>query len=257
MDNSILKDAGLTDGEAKVYISLLELGSSSTGPIMEKSRIARSIIYHILEKLIDKGLVSYIINEKTKYFQASSPKKLLEYMEERKSMIEENKKKVEQALPQLLLLQKMSPKTTVQVFEGFRGIQAVQEHTYERLSRGEEYVSYGIHPQQTTTFHSYWQRDHLRRIKAKIKVRMLFNKGTDKKILENRNSYKGCQARYMTSDLKTPAWIMTYKDVTAIVLQDPKQLGVEIINQEIADTFKQYFLDYWKDSKPFKKKQVK
>jgi len=32
---------------------------------------------------------------------------------------------------------------------------------------------------------------------------------------------------------------------------------VEIINQEIADTFKQYFLDYWKDSKPFKKKQVK
>ena len=51
MDNSILKDAGLTDGEAKVYISLLELGSSSTGPIMEKSRIARSIIYHILEKL--------------------------------------------------------------------------------------------------------------------------------------------------------------------------------------------------------------
>lgn len=255
MDNSVLKDAGLTNGEAKVYISLLELGSCSTGPIMEKSGIARSIIYHILEKLIEKGLVSYIIKEKTKYFQASSPKKLLEYMEETKSKIEENKQKIENALPQLLLLQKMSPKTSVQVFEGFRGIQAVQEHTYERLSRGEEYKSFGIFPQQTTTFHTYWQRDHLRRIKAGIKVRMIFNKGTDKKILENRNSYKGCDARYMVSDLKTPAWIMTYKDVSVIVLQDPKQLAVEIINQEIADTFKQYFEDYWKDTVPFRRKK--
>ena len=57
MDTKILKEAGLTEGEIKVYLGLLELGLSTTGPIIEKSRIARSIIYQILEKLMQKGLV--------------------------------------------------------------------------------------------------------------------------------------------------------------------------------------------------------
>ena len=66
MEFNALKDAGLTDGEAKVYLALLELGSSTTGPIIHKSKIAKSIVYQILEKLMQKGLVSYVTKEKTK-----------------------------------------------------------------------------------------------------------------------------------------------------------------------------------------------
>ena len=40
MDTFALKEAGLTDGEIKVYLALLELGSSTTGPVIEKSGIA-------------------------------------------------------------------------------------------------------------------------------------------------------------------------------------------------------------------------
>ena len=65
MDTSTLREAGLTEGEIKVYLALLELGSSTTGPIVDKSGISRSIIYQILEKLMEKGLVSFITKEKT------------------------------------------------------------------------------------------------------------------------------------------------------------------------------------------------
>ena len=94
MDISTLKEAGLTDGEIKVYIAMLELGSSTTGPIIEKSGIARSIIYLILEKLMQKGLASFITKEKTKYFQAAEPQRILQYIGEREKRLKENKKKV-------------------------------------------------------------------------------------------------------------------------------------------------------------------
>tara|TARA_Y100000310_G_C20702503_1_gene831224 strand:+ start:7927 stop:8697 length:771 start_codon:yes stop_codon:yes gene_type:complete len=252
MDIAPLKEAGLTDGEIKVYTALLELGSSTTGPIIEKSGIAKSIIYQILDKLMQKGLVSFIIKQKTKYFQAAQPNKILEYIEERESKLSKNKKKVEDLLPQLLLLKQSSPESEVQIYAGMKGIQTVHEHTYLKLKSGEEYMYLGIYPDQEEKFHLYWQRDHKRREKSGIICRLFFNQGTSEKILKNRNNYKGCEARFMPTDIKTPSEILVYKDTTAIIIQQKPTLAIEIINQDVADSFKAYFEEFWKKSKPFK-----
>ena len=251
MDPQPLKEAGLTEGEIKVYTALLELGSSTTGPIIEKSGIAKSIVYQILEKLIKKGIVSFILQEKTKHFQAAEPNKILDYIEERESRLSKNKKKVEDMLPQLLLLKKSAPESQVQIYSGMRGIQTVHEHTYLKLKPGEEYLYFGIYPIQEEKFHSYWKRDHKRREKTGILTRLLFNRGTKSKILQNRNSYKGCDARFMPSDIRTPSEILVYKDTTAIILQQKPTFAIEIINQEIANSFKAYFEEFWKDTEPF------
>ncbi|MBI5391034.1 hypothetical protein HZB02_06100 [Candidatus Woesearchaeota archaeon] len=100
--------------------------------------------------------------------------------------------------------------------------------------------------------HLYWQRDHLRRIKAGIGVKLLFNQDADRKILQNRNSYKGSEARYMPTSIKTPAYFQVFKDVTQIFLQYPTGIGIEIINPQIADSFKAYFDVFWKESKTFR-----
>ena len=60
MDISILEDLGLTRGEVKVYIALLEIGSSSVGQIIEKSGLQNSVVHRALNSLIEKGLISYI-----------------------------------------------------------------------------------------------------------------------------------------------------------------------------------------------------
>ena len=61
MELELLKEIGLTDSEIKVYIALLELGSSSKGPIVDKSHVASSKIYELLEKLMQKGLVTQVL----------------------------------------------------------------------------------------------------------------------------------------------------------------------------------------------------
>lgn len=252
MDISALKESGLTDGEIKVYLALLELGSTTTGPIVEKSGVSRSIIYQILEKLMQKGIVSSVIKEKTEYFQASDPSKILEFIDRREKEVEENRKKVEELLPQLLLKQKMASKSEVNMYFGFEGIKtAVSEHLYTRLKKGEEFQCLGVFAFQREKYHSYWQEDHRRRTKLGIKIRIMFNRDTKPEILRNRNSFKGCDARYMPSDVKTPAWFLTYLDTTTIILQDPSEIAVEIINKDITNSFKAYFEEFWKKSKKF------
>ena len=252
MDIKFLKEAGLTDGEIKVYLALLGLGLSTTGPIIEKSRIARSIIYQILEKLMQKGLVSVITKEKTKYFQAAEPNKIIEYIDEREKQLLENKKQIENILPELLLKQKMAPKSSTTMYFGYKGIRTAHEHLYEKLKKGEEYLYLGVPAYQPKEQHLYWQRDHLRRVKAGISFKALFNNDTKIAILRNRNSYKGADARYMPKGIKTPACFMIYKDTTVIILQTPEAIAVEIVNQHIADSFKSYFDEFWKQSKKLK-----
>src|SRR3989344_5620749 len=171
MDIHAMQEAGLTEGEAKVYLALMELGSSTTGPIIEKAHVAKSIIYQLLDKLIQKG---------------------------------------------------------------------------------DEFFYLGIAPEQPAHFHAYWQRDHLRRAKAGISCKLLFHTDTDPKILKNRNSYKLCDSRYMPTAINTPAWIMGYKEVTVIGFPSVNPITLEIVNKEIADSFKAYFDAFWKQSKPFK-----
>ncbi len=252
MDLSAIKEAGLTEGEAKVYLSLLELGPSTTGPIIQKSGVAKSIIYQLLEKLLQKGLASYLTKDKTKYFQAAEPNKILDYIEERERQLQENKKKVEEILPKLILKQKEAKPSEAKVFEGFRGMITVHEHTYQKLKRGEEYFFLGIPPEQPKHFHAYWQRDHIKRAKMGIKCKLLFHPNTDKNILKNRNSYKFCDARYLPIKIDTPAWFMGYKDVAVIGFPSSKPITLEINNKEIADSFKAYFNEFWKKTKPFK-----
>ncbi len=244
-----LVEAGLTEGEARVYLALLEIGASTSGPIVEKSGVARSIIYQILERLAQKGLVSHTIKEKTKYFQAAQPDSILEYLEERQKKLEGSKKKLQELLPKLSALASSAKESEVQVFFGFRGMISVHEHTYQKLARGESYFFFGIPQDQPKHYNAYWQQDHLRRVKAGIRCQLLFHPKTPKEVLKNRNAYAGCDARYMPIEINTPAWFMGYKNVGVIGFASSNPITIEIVNKEVADSFRAYFEEFWKGSK--------
>jgi HTH-type transcriptional regulator, sugar sensing transcriptional regulator len=248
MDYSLLKEAGLTEGEVKVYLALLKHGSSTVGPIIEESGVARSFVYHILDSLIEKALVSYITKEKTKYYQAAQPQKILDYIDERKEQLKKNRAKVEAFLPQLALLQASAKASTVNVYEGFKGVITVFERQYEKLGKGDEYYFMGIDSTWGGYQESYWMKDHKRRIAAGIKVKLLFHRNTPKRFLDVRNNMWGADARYMPLAIDSPAWFFGYKDVTVIGLQQ-NPIAIEIVNEEIAVSFRNYFDSFWEQTK--------
>jgi HTH-type transcriptional regulator, sugar sensing transcriptional regulator len=253
MNEEILKKAGLTDGEIKVYLALLEIGSSSVGKILEKSRITKSIIYRILDRLIEKGLVSYITKEKTKYYQASSPHNLIDFLDKQENELKKTKKEVENVIPQLTSLQKLTTLNQATIYEGFKGLMTVYTKRFEKLKEEDEYINLGLPAIQPDHHHAFWQKDHKERIKRKIKAKLLYNINVDNKTLKNRNSFWGCDARRMPLDIDTPSWILIYKDTVVIAIpQGNNPISIEIVNQEIANSFTKYFEWFWKKSKKFK-----
>jgi DNA-binding MarR family transcriptional regulator len=253
MDTKYLRKAGLTDGEIRVYLALLGLGVSTIGPILGKSRVTKSIIYRILDQLIDKGIVSYIIKDKTKHFQAEQPQKLIAYVEKKEEELEETKKKIEAMLPELLLQQQSAKKSEATIYQGFKGIMTVHDKRFEKLKKGDEYFFFGLPPKQPKYYHAYWQKDHKKRAKEGIKCKMLYNYKVEEQTLQDRNSFTLCDARRMPIDVDTPAWILGYKDVTVIGIPLAKKpFAFEIINQEVADSFTAYFSWFWKQSKQYR-----
>ncbi|MBU2459338.1 MAG: helix-turn-helix domain-containing protein, partial [Nanoarchaeota archaeon] len=119
MLSQTLKQIGLTEGEIKVYLALIDLGSVSTGRITKASGISGSKVYEVLERLMKKGLVSTITKNNVRYFEATSPNKILDYLDEKTSNIEIEKTNIQKILPDLILKQNHSESSEVKVFTGF------------------------------------------------------------------------------------------------------------------------------------------
>ena len=87
MENLILKELGYTEREIRVYEALLSLGKTTAGPIAAKAKLAHTKVYDTLQRLVDKGLVSFIIISKTKYFLAEDPNEILNKYDEKRERI--------------------------------------------------------------------------------------------------------------------------------------------------------------------------
>ena len=58
MIRPILQRIGLTEGEIKVYLSLLEIGSATSGKVTRSCGISGSKVYEVLDRLNKKGLAN-------------------------------------------------------------------------------------------------------------------------------------------------------------------------------------------------------
>ncbi len=137
-----LRNIGLTDGEAKTYLALLSIGTSTVGSIIKKSGISASKVYYILDKLINKGLVSMIVKEKKKIFTASNPERILEYLDEEKQRIDKNKKNAEKIMPVLKLKKEsISKLPIVELSKGMKGCETFYDEIYETMKKGDKYIA--------------------------------------------------------------------------------------------------------------------
>lgn len=108
----ILVNWGLQEKEAKAYLALLELGSSTIKPIADKSGIKRTSIYNFIDRLVELGLVTQTkVNNRLRY-SAISPERLLEIEKEKL-------RNIQNTLPEFLGLYNFSvKKPKIQYFEG-------------------------------------------------------------------------------------------------------------------------------------------
>jgi len=247
MDTKILEQI-MSKNEAKVYFALLEIGQSSATPIVRKSLIPNSKIYPVLEKLIRKGLVSYVIKNNVRYFQASDPKNLIEYLNNKEREIIQQKNKIEKIIPRFEAMRGMSKeKQEASVYETVKGVKTAFNNILNTLGKDDEYMVFTLgHELEEKQLKRFFKIYHKKRIAKKIKVRLIANSKI-KKVFSKYHVYGGMKVRY--NDMELPTGIFIYGDKVMTIVWGEKPTVFVITSKNNADRYRKFFEEMWKASK--------
>ena len=96
-----LLSIGLSNKEAEVYLSALQLGYSSVQEIAAKSSINRTTAYTHIKNLIGRGLLSAVEKNGKVYYVAEKPDKLQYIYEQQEKEVKRRREMLQKIMPQL------------------------------------------------------------------------------------------------------------------------------------------------------------
>ena len=239
MDKQLFYSLGLTPNETKVYSTLLDLGTAQAGNITEKSGIHRRNVYDALSRLMEKGLISFVIVNNKKLFSPVNPRRFIEIIEEKKFELDNLKQEFNKMMPELELKGRMQEKHDVRFFKGVEGLKSVFE---DIMRTRKDYIGYGPGEQLEKVLKHYMKHFVDRRIKAKIRIKLIYDEESRHKIKKKALS----EIRYIPQQFSSRAALRIYGDKVALLLLSEKEpLAIVIKNKAIADGYRKYFEVMW------------
>ncbi|MBI2101523.1 hypothetical protein HYT53_02830 [Candidatus Woesearchaeota archaeon] len=240
---SVLYKIGMTRNEAKVYMALLDLGTARAGQITEKSGVHRRNVYDAIDRLMEKGLLSFVIVNSKKLFSPVNPKRFLELIEEKKFELDTIKKDFQRILPELELKATMQERHDVRFYKGTEGLKTVFE---DIIRTGKGYIGYGQGQQLEKVLKRFFRLFIIKRVKAKIRLRLIYDEASRRTLKKNPLS----DIKYMPDQYSSRAALRIYGDKVAILLlSEEEPLAIVIKNKAIADGYRKYFEVMWKAAK--------
>jgi HTH-type transcriptional regulator, sugar sensing transcriptional regulator len=249
MDPSALKEAGLTRGEAQVYIALLRLGPTTTGPLAAEARISSSKVYKVLDRLEKKGLAGRATHGKIQRFSAMEPRRLLDSIEEKERELAASKGTIGALIPALEAERtRAKGKTHAAAYEGFKAISNFYNGILDDLRAGDTYHVIGAgYGAQAPGVKAFFQNYHARRAGKGIRVKMLAN-GDMRESLVPATRLRS-SIRFLPQYLVTNMVIVFYRRKAFFFFLTEEPRGFLIESDEIAESLKRYFGTLWSIAK--------
>lgn len=228
--------AGLSVREAEVYEALLKKGQATANEVAKASSIERTVAYNTLNKLLEKGFVSYINKEKKRYYFTTSPDNLLLGCREKQKIIESLIEKIKTITPI------PEAKPLIQIFEGKEGIKALYEIALQY--KNTTFYSMGVTGKSLDILGLSFRNIAERVKKNKIKLKIIANpeaKGhrfTKEKIVETRYALRKYKSAVTTS---------IFRDYVVLNLTE-KPVMVMIHSKEMATAYTRYFSILWNNA---------
>jgi len=246
MDSKVLEDLGLSRREAKAYLALLELGSSTIGDIVKKSEIPSSKIYEVLDRLIEKSLASYIIKKNQKHYQAAEPEAIL-------NSFEEKKKKFEELLPLLKEKEKQgAEKQFAELYEGKQAIFKLLRRLIEETPKGGDYLSFSHgeeHEDESLVL--FYANLAQRRNARKVKAHVIVNKEYEDLLRKKYPKETFSLVKPRVSNFHFPQGIIVASDSVVTIKWKEPATAVRIKSASLTEEYKKFFYELYKDGKEF------
>lgn len=237
---------GFNRNEAKVYLSLIKFGKTSANQLIKDTRFHKNIVYDNLDKLINKGLVTYIIEENKRVYVASSPDMLIDFIDEDMKELDQKKEIAVKLAGEIeKRIKIISYKQEASIYRGQKGIRVYHN---EIIKKGNNYLVFGAPKQSVDIMGDYfWENFQAKRMEKKIKVDMIFNLSL--KYFGNKLLNKYTRIRYFDRYFEPLTQTDIHEDKVAIIVWSDVPVLFLIEDKEVAKSYKKYFYDMWKKAK--------
>ena len=250
MNTEILEKIGLSKAEIKVYISLLELGSVSSGKIVKETNLRKSTVYESIRRLQEKGLVSYIIKNGMKYFEGTNPNKILDFIHDKKRKLDETENEAKKLILELKKgFNTLKPHAEAHVLVGIEGFKTMRRDALRNAKA--VILLIGAISKEDEVIPGYFEEWNKERQKRKIKLRILYKESARNRIIQSKSLIgRYFEYKFLVNDIESPAVINIYGDrVVNLVWKNKHPICFMLINKEIADSHRKYFNYLWKLAK--------
>ena len=246
-----IKKLGLSDNEARVYLSSLSLGRASVAQISHKAGLNRTTSYDVLGRLGTMGVVNPSNLGKRQVFVAESPSRLKIYLKDRERELRDQLKDIDDLIPDLQSLFKIENKPVINFFEGREGIKNIYARTLE--AKSEIYSILDLEqwlPEWDDFGKEYIKERYRRKIKEKVLVQKN-NKGEEfyNDFYETKKHYQeNTEYRWLApKDNFSPATeINIYDDkVMGVLVKPGENVAFEIESESFANSLKIIFEMAW------------
>ncbi|HCP08405.1 MAG TPA: hypothetical protein DIT25_01230 [Candidatus Moranbacteria bacterium] len=232
----ILKNYGLSEKQAVLYLATLELGSASVYKISKKSKIPGATCYEVLENLKEKGLASSFKKKNIRYYSAEDPKKII-------SRSEENIEVFKKALPQFnALYGAFKSQPTVRFYEGKENMKLILE---EILDEADEIMGLSSAEDLFEILGDYWPKFLEKRIKKKIPVRTILRESEKARERKELGISELRQVRLMPKNYVHHGLILMWSKKTAVFTFKKEITALVIESEEINQIQKAAFNFMW------------
>ncbi len=244
-----LRRIGLTEGEIKIYKTLILLGESSIFKIMKKSGVSSSKVYLILDRLIQKGLVGFIIKNNVKKFQVTNPRSILDLVETKRLELDNFKKEFKEIIPEIKVAMSSAEEETAWVYKGIRGVMSAYYNLLDELKSGEVYYFFSVSKEELTNkdvklfFKSY----HPKRIAKKVKVKGIADIAL--KGLYRKEKIPGKFSSVRFYKLTIPVGLTIGKNRIIILMFGEESFAYELVSKRLAVRYRKLFNRIWKIAK--------
>jgi len=243
-----LQELGLTKGEVSVYFALFSLGETTVGPISKLSRVSHAKVYPILDRLIEKGLVSHVIKQGRKNFSATNPNSLTELLNKKIRTLEDKKSNIKKIASSLSKKQKSKEQTQYsRVFEGFKGLRNLFSELFEK-NRNKEILVFGLDDVLSEdSFANFLTFYHDLRKKKKVKIKLILNKNS-KKVHQGykKSGAFSIQDKTKFTDKIFPIGTFILSDHVITIVTDKKVTAFDTKSGQNADRYKKFFESVWR-----------
>ena len=242
MDVSDLEKLGLNKNEAKVYLGLLKKGQSVASELVKLLGVHRNIVYDNLEKLIEKGLVSYVVEGTKRKFIAEDPTAVIEFLDQKSKRIDNEIDSAKKLVPEIReLLEVSKEKQDASLFRGVKGVKKILGD----ILNSKEYWIIGVSNASVEVLgETYWQNFNIKRKSRKIREHLLLN--ADFRDIVGIGENKLSDYRRLPPEISQVTEFIVYDNKVAIFVYTDEPTAVLIENPALFVTFKQQFEFLWK-----------